>query len=179
MTVVFPIYRGSDAKDFILLGEHRKFSAIAKKLILNGYGGKKESNETLLGCANREFEEETGIVVSKKDLKLAGRVKAEDKEIYFYIYPTTEMVIVPDSKDMRDNTWFEVRSELKYVHDLLPGDEEVIRGLQIFLAKNPNLENIKNSYRFDIDKTGNQELAKQTAGIYSDIPRIKTFVPLG
>jgi 8-oxo-dGTP diphosphatase len=42
---------------------------------LNGVGGRLEPGEDFLACCIREVEEETGYIVTSKDIKLAGVVK--------------------------------------------------------------------------------------------------------
>ena len=57
----------------------------------NGYGGKIEKGETMINCAIRELEEESGSKLSAEDLRSRGRLDfdmVEDKldiEVHIFV----------------------------------------------------------------------------------------------
>ena len=71
----------------ILLGrKHRGFGAG----MLNSFGGKLEPNESILSCAVRELEEETGIRAEEKDLLKTGTlhftIQDDPLKMLVYVY---------------------------------------------------------------------------------------------
>lgn len=67
----------------ILLG--RKKYGIAKG-VLNGFGGKVEKGETVKNSIIREFNEETGLTISKPDLIGLLLFKRPSQTVYAYVY---------------------------------------------------------------------------------------------
>ena len=79
----------------------------------NGYGGKIEKGETMINCAIRELEEESGIKLSAEDLRSRGRLDfdmVEDKldievHIYSYALEINERIEAVETDEMRPK-WF-------------------------------------------------------------------------
>ena len=72
-TLVFPVIGKPIEK--ILLGMKKRGMGQGK---WNGFGGKLKVGETVVQCALRELEEESGLIGKEKDLQWVGRI-----EFYF------------------------------------------------------------------------------------------------
>lgn len=70
----------------------------------NGIGGKMEDGESPVGCAVREFREETGIVLTKDDmvsveLQRFDILTPSEHHIYWYACRLPEGVVLPTVND--------------------------------------------------------------------------------
>ena len=68
-TLVFPVIGKPIEK--ILLGMKKRGMGQGK---WNGFGGKLKVGETVVQCALRELEEESGLIGKEKDLQWVGRI---------------------------------------------------------------------------------------------------------
>ena len=161
LSVVFPIYEFEN-KTYILMGKQ----APGKKLagFRNGYGGKCEPGESTLFCAKRELEEELKLGekyrmhISCEDFEKVGTVLQDDKQIDFFIVRLSDMILPPtDNSEFVNTAWFDIEEKEKFVPEMLSGDDEVIASLTEYLKTKKEVE---------INKTGNQELERQTKNIY-------------
>lgn len=94
------------------------------------YGGKKEEGETILECAKRELEDESGIKVSEEKLILRGIIffyKGKEKpesptyKVYAYVCEDFEGEPGVDGREMKDVQSFPINNlPLK---ELKAGDE--------------------------------------------------------
>jgi NADH pyrophosphatase NudC (nudix superfamily) len=163
LSVVFVVHKNEEGNFSIMMGKQ----APGKKLtgVRNGYGGKCEDGETTLGCAVRELKEELnlennfGIVVSQNDLQKVGKVLMDEKVIDFFVLELPNKIAPPsDNSEFVDTKWFDLENPVDFVGEMLSGDEEVIGGLKRYL---------ESGVTFEIKKTGNQELEKQTKNIFN------------
>lgn len=162
LTVVFPYFITQDGGIKILLGRNFRLNK------LNGFGGKAEEGESFLDCAVREFNEE--IILPEKisgdedGFNYIGKVKDGDKEIHFYTLKLFEdKVPSHDLDELYDLAWYDLSDPESFVPEMLSGDGLIISELQKII---PALESFEHVGPFEIDKTGNQELDKQTGKIF-------------
>lgn len=75
---------------------------------LNGLGGKIESGEGALPCFLREIEEESGILLVKKQVRLMGTLRGVDWQVYVFgvIYEGETFEAKVHEKELIE--WFEV-----------------------------------------------------------------------
>ena len=109
---------------------------------LNGVGGRLEAGENYLQAAIRETQEETGYIVSEKDVKLAGVVKliggyAEDWVMCFFKIKVDSLEIPKKtgSEDDGELLWlnreeifdpkFELVDDLNYSFKLIENGEKI------------------------------------------------------
>lgn len=132
----------------------------------NGYGGKCETGEAPLDCAVREVKEEIDLNLEKEKLIYIGNIIEGDKHVYFYIYFFDTQIQLPDSdKDFIDNRWFVLKDLESYIHEMIPGNEEM-------MVQVPDI--VKNvcehtQYKpFVVDLTSNEVTMEITKQIYSE-----------
>ncbi|RWS07182.1 7:8-dihydro-8-oxoguanine triphosphatase-like protein, partial [Leptotrombidium deliense] len=93
----------------VLLGLKKRGFAKGK---YNGFGGKLESNETLIECAQRELKEEANIEAT--NLKELGYIEFDYDSLEYsmkvYIYLATDFNGIPKSSDEMEPKWFHVNA---------------------------------------------------------------------
>lgn len=147
-TVVFLI---KDNK--ILLAKKTKKIGVG---LWNGYGGKKEDEESLLHCAKRELCEETGgVTVEEKDLEHAASInfykfdndtKQSDFAVEFFLCKIFEREAI-ETDEMAQPTWFDLadtETMIKVYEEMLPADK-------IFIPKILNGEKFTGEVHFSED----------------------------
>ncbi|KAJ2674517.1 Nudix (Nucleoside diphosphate linked moiety X)-type motif 1 [Coemansia sp. RSA 1085] len=110
-TVIFPFERSSDGVGRVLLGLKKR--GLGEGL-WNGFGGKLETGETLYACAQRELEEECGLMAKRLDYVGVLFMKCSDElELTIFVYTAEDLVgDIVESDEMRPQ-WFHV-NELPY-----------------------------------------------------------------
>lgn len=160
LSVVFPIFIDKETKNnfYIMMGLY----APGKRLfgLRNGYGGKCEAGEAPIDCAVREVKEEIGLDLDKEKLVYVGLEVENDKQIYFYLYFFEERILVPDNTEFTDNKWLLLKNTDSYVHEMFPGNIEIVTHVQKFLENYPNYPT------FALDFSDNQEIKKFSSKIY-------------
>lgn len=77
---------------------------------LNGLGGKIEKGEGGMTCFLREIEEESGIVLDKKKVRLMGSLKGVDWQVYVFGALFQGKIFEPVTYEKEKIEWFEVTS---------------------------------------------------------------------
>jgi 8-oxo-dGTP diphosphatase len=105
-TLCFLVHEGSPQR--VLMGQKKIGLGVGK---ITGFGGKVKACETIAAAAARELEEETGIRVARKDLRLVGhltfRFPAQpdwSQNVHVFLATTWEGELA-ESKEMRP-FWF-------------------------------------------------------------------------
>lgn len=164
LTVVFPIHTTPDGVVKILMGKKAPGTKLAG--FRNGYGGKCEESENPLDCAVREVKEETDLDLEKEKLIYVGKIIEGEKHVYFYIYFFDTEIQLPDSdKDFIDNRWFVLEDLDSYIHEMIPGNEEMMRQVPGIVNQILNNEEF---VPFAVDLTGNEETMEVTKQIYGE-----------
>ena len=108
-TLVFPVREG----EVLLAEKTRKIGAGC----LNGYGGGVDGDESLLVCACREFQEETGgASVSEEDLDLVAVVNFHNKKsdgsfftCVVHVYTTRKWSgEIVSTDEMQNPKWYQI-----------------------------------------------------------------------
>lgn len=104
----------------------------------NGYGGKKQPDETIEDAAIREIKEEGGVTVKKEDLEYFGYIDfyfsdKSDWDQRVYIYKVTKWDGEPIETEEMKPEWFSF-DQIPY-HEMWAGDDawipKVIEGKKI------------------------------------------------
>jgi 8-oxo-dGTP diphosphatase len=75
---------------------------------LNGLGGKIEPGEGAVTCFIREIEEESGILLEKKQVRLMGTLKGIDWQVYVFGAIYQGELFEPKVHEKEKIEWFEV-----------------------------------------------------------------------
>ncbi|NTU46150.1 NUDIX domain-containing protein [Candidatus Roizmanbacteria bacterium] len=119
---------------------HRDATLAINPSQLNGVGGKLEPGEDYIGCAIRETAEETGYIISEKDIRFSGLIKFESKErenwvtCFFKIeVPSLEIPLgnsIPEGellwlrKDDVLSSQYHLVDDINYIwHDIISGEK--------------------------------------------------------
>jgi len=139
--------------------------------VRNGPGGKCEPGEEPIDCAVREVREEIGVELNKEDLKYIGTLIDGEDHVYFYTSVLKEKIVIHDNAETVDCRWFNIERTDEYVHEMLPGDEKIIREV-ITSIKNPEQFNEFKLDTSDLDETTRAKLKEMTKHIHG-FPKIK------
>ena len=99
------------------------------KTAWNGYGGKQESDETILEAAIRELESESSVVGQEDDLELVGKMSfywpgntSTDPDMIVWCFFLLEFVGTPCAGIEMGEPIFFITDEIPY-REMLPADQ--------------------------------------------------------
>lgn len=148
--------------DYLFLHRHKNKWIDAGRL--NGIGGRVEPGENYLQAAIRETREETGYIITEKDVQFCGVVKLEggykDDWVMCFFKIKVKNKNIPKGNHTEDGEliWLNknqvLKSKYELVDDLNYCFQDIIKGKKIFFI-NAKLNNKEKIFKINISKIDN------------------------
>ena len=114
----------------------------SERSYFNFFKGKIENNESIEDCAQREFQEETGVFVDKKDFEGYYFQKSPRKDIGIYLVDWAKYQHVPfhfQEKEIWSATWVQLKNI-----ETSKNQQEIINKIELDFK--PRKQQLRNLY---------------------------------